>query len=121
MNYFDKANEFYNQKQYKHAIDMYKKAMELNDNESSSLYNTAVCFIKLRDFENAIQYLLNAIKLKKESSYFFNLGYCYAMLNDKRKALNYFNIAWSLNGDDHECEKAINLILNTYLNENKTS
>lgn len=115
MKYFEKANELYNKKQYENAINLYKKAITEKENEAASHYNTAVCFIKLKNFEKAIINLHSALSFKKESSYFFNLGYCYAMINEKNKALNHFNIAWSLNPNDKDCEKAISLILKSYL------
>lgn len=113
MSYFEEANALYNKRQYKKAIDAYKKALEYKENTPASLYNIAVCLIKLKDYEKAIPLLKTAIKEKEDSRYFFNLGYCYAMLKDTKKALIYFNTAWALNHDDYECEKAINLIVNT--------
>ncbi|MCR3761223.1 tetratricopeptide repeat protein [Clostridium felsineum] len=114
MIYFNKATDYYNKKDYKKALSMYKKALELKENESASLYNSAVCLIKLKEYEKAIPFIKEAIKTKIDSRYFFNLGYCYAMLRDKKKALMYFNRAWALNYDDVDCEKAITLILNGY-------
>lgn len=52
----------------------------------------------------------NALKLNQDAKYFFNLGYCYSMLENNQKALRYFNLAWALDNDDEDCEKAINLI-----------
>ncbi len=80
MSYFNKANSYYNTKDYEKAIDLYKKAAEIKENEASSLYNASVCFIKLKQYEKAIPLLKRAITLKKDSKYFFNLGYCHAML-----------------------------------------
>ncbi|WP_123054395.1 tetratricopeptide repeat protein [Clostridium sp. JN-1] len=117
MNYFQIANEYYNAKNYKKAIYMYGKAIMQKNNVSSSLYNSAVCFIKLKDYERAIPLLRSAIKLKRDSKYFFNLGYCYAVLKDNKKALLYFNTAWCLDNDDVDCEKAINSIMKTYLSK----
>ncbi len=114
MNYFSKANELYNSKDYKNAISMYKKSVEIKEHEAPALYNSAVCFIKLKDYYKAIDLIYKAIELKKESKYYFNLAYCYAMLNENGKALNYFNTAWALDNSDEECEKAINLILSKY-------
>lgn len=114
MNYFQQANDIYNTKDYKRAIDMYKKAAQMKDNEAGALYNTAVCFIHLKEYEKAIPLLHNAISMRKESKYFFNLAYCYTMSKNKPKALYYFNTAWSLNNEDADCEKAINLILKSY-------
>lgn len=114
MNYFQKANDFYNLKNYKQAIILYQKSVEIKENEPVCLYNSAVCFIKLKEYEKAIPLLKSAIKLKRQSIYFFNLGYCYAMLKDYKKALIYFNIAWSLDASDVDCERAINLIIKNF-------
>lgn len=116
MNYFDEANTLYNKKQYKKAIDIYQKAIQIEENKIASLYNTAVCFIKLGNFKKAIPLLNSAIREKQDSRYFFNLGYCYAMLKDSKKALIYFNTAWALDHNDSDCERAIDLIIENYKN-----
>jgi tetratricopeptide (TPR) repeat protein len=114
MSYFQKANDLYNTQDYKRAIVLYQKAVETKDNEAASLYNSAVCFIKLKQYEKAIPLLGSALLQKRESKYFFNLGYCYAMLKNNKKALVYFNTAWSIDNNDKDCEKAINLIIKNY-------
>jgi tetratricopeptide (TPR) repeat protein len=114
MSYFQKANDLYNTQDYKRAIVLYQKAVETKDNEAASLYNSAVCFIKLKQYEKAIPLLRSALLQKRESKYFFNLGYCYAMLKNNKKALVYFNTAWSIDNNDKDCEKAINLIIKNY-------
>lgn len=114
MYYFQEANELYQLEDYRNAITMYKKSMDKYKNKKSipvCLYNTAVCHIKLKEYETAIPFLESALKLKTQSIYFFNLGYCYAMVKDYKKALIYFNTAWSLDDTDKDCEKAINLIV----------
>lgn len=116
MNYFEKGNMFYKNENYKEALDMYKKSAKNNINKPSSLYNSSVCLIKIKNYEDAIYFLKSAIMLKPESKYFFNLAYCYSMLNISSKALLYFNTAWALNPEDKDCEKAINLITNSYKN-----
>lgn len=117
MSYFHKANEYYNAKDYQRAISMYQKAIEFKDNEAAALYNSSVCFIKLKEYKKAILLLKSAIKIKRESKYFFNLAYCYTMLSDNKKALIYFNMAWCLNNDDSDCEKAINIIIKKHLSK----
>lgn len=111
MSNFNEGNTFYNMKDYSKALIYYKKAIAMGDNEACSYYNCGVCFIKLKDFDNAIIMIKNALSLQKESKYFFNLAYCYAMKEDTNKALIYFNMAWSLDSSDLDCEKAINLIM----------
>lgn len=114
MSYFKKANELYSLKDYRTAIELYKKAAALKDNEAASTYNAAVCFIKLKEYNKAIPLLKTAIMSKPDSKYFFNLAYCYSMLKNDKKALIYFNMAWALDNEDRDCEKAINLILKKY-------
>ncbi|MCM0647546.1 tetratricopeptide repeat protein [Clostridium swellfunianum] len=114
MSYFEKANESYNTQDYKRAISLYQKAVENKDNEAASMYNAAVCFIKLKQYEKALPLLKSALLQKRDSKYFFNLGYCYAMLKDNKKALIYFNTAWALDNNDKDCEKAIDLIIKNY-------
>lgn len=110
MDFFSEGNKLYNNQDYTKAIDYYKKAVKKNENEACSYYNAGVCFIKLKDYSNAIIMLKKAINIQRDSKYYFNLGYCYAMLEDTHKALINFNVAWALNNDDNDCEKAINLI-----------
>lgn len=114
MNYFQKANELYNTRDYWKAFELYQKAIEVKENEAASYYNSAVCLIKLKEYEKAVPLLKKAIALKMDSKYFFNLGYCYAMLKDNRKALIYFNTSWTLDNSDKDCERAINLIMKGY-------
>lgn len=110
MDFFNEGNKLYNNKDYEKAIAFYKKSVMNNENEACSYYNAGVCFIKLKDFDNAILMINKAISIQKDSKYFFNLGYCYAMKENSNKALINFNIAWALNNDDLDCEKAINMI-----------
>lgn len=119
MNYFEKANDCYNNKDYKGAFDLYKKSIEIKQNEAASLYNSAVCLIKLKSYKKAIILIKKALNIRSDSRYFFNLGYCYVHLNNNAKALIYFNTAWSINNEDDDCEKAINLIIKQYKKENK--
>lgn len=111
MNNFNEGNKFYNIKEYSKALIYYKKAIATGENLACSYYNCGVCFIKLKDFDNAIDMIKNALSIQKESKYFFNLAYCHAMKEDTNKALIYFNMAWSLDSNDIDCEKAINLIM----------
>ena len=111
MNFFNEGNKYYNMKDYEKAIDFYKISIENNDNTACSYYNSGVCLIKLKEFDKAIDMIKKALNLQQESKYYFNLAYCYAMKEEVKKALIYFNMAWSLDSSDSDCEKAIKLIL----------
>lgn len=117
MTFFNQANELYNKKNYKEAITLYKKSIASNENEASCLYNTAVCYIKLKQYNPAIEFLNKALFLKKDSKYYFNLAYCYAMLKSFKEALYFFNVSWCLDEKDEDCDKAIKLILTEYKNK----
>ncbi|MGL5243592.1 MAG: tetratricopeptide repeat protein [Sarcina sp.] len=110
MNYFSKGNELYNTKNYSEALDCYERAIENSECEYHSYYNAGVCYIKLKNYDKAIKMITKALELNKDSKYFFNLAYCYSMINDEKKALIYFNLAWALDHNDTDCEKAIKLI-----------
>lgn len=117
MNYFEKGNELYNTQDYSNAIKFYMKSIDSKEHEACSYYNAGVCFIKLKSYEKAITMLENALDFKYDSKYFFNLGYCYSLLENFKKALIYFNISWSLNNSDEDCEKAINILLKKIKNK----
>lgn len=112
MNLFNQGNKFYNNKEYETALEFYQKSINANEYPACSYYNCGVCYIKLKDFDKAINMIKKALEFQKESKYFFNLGYCYAMKENIEKALINFNIAWALNNEDKDCEKAIRLITN---------
>lgn len=111
MDYFAQGNSLYEVENYKDALHMYQKSIELNENTLSSMYNSAVCHIKLKEFDSAITILKELLALKQESKYYFNLAYSYAMIGNTQKALYNFNLAWCLDESDIECEKAIELML----------
>lgn len=114
MDFFYEANEQYSSKHYDKAIDLYKKAIKNNENISSSYYNLAVCLIKQFKYNEAIIILKKSLTLSLDSKYFFNLAYCYFQLNDYKNALRLFNLSWSLNPSDTDCQKAISIILSSY-------
>ncbi|MBD7913728.1 tetratricopeptide repeat protein [Clostridium sp. Sa3CUN1] len=111
MNFFNDGNKYYNIKEYEKAIEFYKKAIDNNENTACSYYNSGVCYIKIKNFDKAIEMIKAALSIQQESKYYFNLAYCYAMKENVRKALIYFNISWSLDSTDSDCEKAINLLI----------
>ncbi|MBE6053800.1 MAG: tetratricopeptide repeat protein [Clostridium sartagoforme] len=111
MSFFNDGNKYYNLKDYEKAIDLYKMSIDSNENTACSYYNSGVCYIKLKNFDKAIEMIRKALSMQQESKYYFNLAYCYAMKEEVKKALIYFNMAWSLDSSDTDCEKAIKLIL----------
>ena len=62
MNYFTEANKYYNEKNYTKAIELYESAIDNNENIACSYYNSGVCFIKLKNFDKAIEMIKTALK-----------------------------------------------------------
>ena len=114
MNYFREANALYVNEKFTDAIELYTKSIDADINKVDSLYNCAVCHIKLKNFDTAIKLLFDVLEYGNESKYYFNLAYCYMSKKDYQSALRHFNTAWSLDDSDIECEKAIDLILKQY-------
>ncbi len=114
MEYFKKANECYNKKQYEEAICIYNKAFKQGDNIISSIHNIALCYIKLEQYNKAIPLLRVVVAKKPRGEYFFNLACAYLMVKDLKKALAYFNTAWTLSPYISECEIMIKYILKIY-------
>lgn len=112
--YLEQANKHYNEADYIKALDLYKKSLEENEivyDKSIQLYNIGVCYLKLKDYEKSIEYLKEAVKENnRDSRYFFNIGYAYSLLNNAKESYRHFNIAWALNNNDIDCEKAIKLL-----------
>lgn len=113
MNYFVEANKSYINKEYEKAFKLYFLAADCKENEAQCFYNAAVCLIKLCHYEKAIALIKKALTKRQDSKYYFNLAYCYSSINNTGKALIYFNKAWALNNEDKDCEKAINILLNS--------
>ncbi len=122
-NTFDYANKLYNDKKYKEAIIFYKRNIKhlLNENidyyykgDNTNLnqdyYNIGVCYIKLKDYDEALKNFKLALNYYKDSRYYFNIGYVYAIKENVKKAYIYFNLAWSLKHDDDDCEKALKML-----------
>ena len=117
------TNKLYDNKKYKEAIIFYKRNIEylLNENiknyyknNSTNLkkdyYNIGVFYIKLKDYDKALENFKLALNYYRDSKYYFNIGYVYVMKQNMKKAYIYFNLAWSLNHNDNDCKDALKKI-----------
>lgn len=114
IEYFKKANEYYNKQDYKKAIETYNKAIKNGYDQISSIQNIALCYIKLKQYNKSIPLLKITASKKPTGNYFFNLAYAYTMIKKFKKALVYFNTAWSLTPENKNCEVMIDYILSIY-------
>lgn len=87
---------FLNLKKYDKAINVWKKAIEINPEFVEGLNNLGNAFLKIKKFDEAIEYLNDALKLKPDffetyytlSEVFFHKAMYEASLKNLDKALN---------------------------------
>ena len=122
-NSYEYATELYINKQYKQAIIFYKRTVKSildeesnivyknnNTNLNASYYNIVFCYLKLKDYDKALENFKLALNYYRDSKYYFNIGYVYVMKQNMKKAYIYFNLAWSLNHNDNDCKDALKKI-----------
>lgn len=97
---FYRAAELFNMQDLDASLDLYKKASEMDYDESiraESLYWSGEIFYRQGNFESAIQCykdFLNSRQAKKSTFYanaYYNLGYAYFNLKDYEDAITQFN------------------------------
>ena len=108
LNYLLRANIYFNNVQYKEAIEDCNKALELGCKSEQVYEIRALSYINIDKYEEAIadcNYLLqenpksvNAYKIR---------GGAYILLNDYEKALADFNAALKLSPEDEDIKKSI--------------
>lgn len=125
LQYFEQANKHYKNGSYDEAIKNYKKSIDLNINETQSLYNIGVCYIKKANGENkkflnlAIEFLHKAIE-KESTNYMglFNLAHTYDLLHNYKKAYIYINRASLFNiQNDPDCGRLLKKVTRQLINE----
>ena len=93
-----------------HAVDAYKKVLELNPGAAGALVNLGTIFYRLRRFEEAEKYYLDAIQADPVYPLAqFNLGNLYDEQGRLPEAFDYYRRALSLN--PHYADAHFNLAL----------
>ncbi|HLO11305.1 MAG TPA: tetratricopeptide repeat protein [Pseudoneobacillus sp.] len=119
MDKFDIACESYRKGDYFKALIEFKESLLTNDDLGKCLYNIGVCYIKLKNFEKAIEYLLEATKAENNYQYFYNLGYVYARLLDFKKSYVSVKMASALKPDDVGVQELIKFLENKIIFKKK--
>lgn len=114
---FRNIKKYANEKSYKRIVKIYNDAIKNKDYEIAYMFNIALCYIKLKEFDKAIPILeIDAMK-KPTGEKLFYLAYTYLKVKNFKKALMYFNRSWSLSPENKDCEIMINYILSVYRKE----
>ena len=116
VDYFEVGNKYYENKDYKRAIDSFKKGIKLNRDKIENYYNMAVCYSKIKDYYSALHWYdiaLNKYREHNKDFYniIFNMGFAYAMIDEIDKSLECYYKCKSIKYDE-DCERAIKLLEN---------
>lgn len=93
------GDEFFENYEYNKAIDKYGIAIEKNPYDIQIHEKLGKAFLKIKNYDKAIEFYLGAIKTNPKCSHnlYFDLGYCYYSLNEYDGAVEYFKKAVELN------------------------
>ena len=128
---------YYNLKDYKNAVAMHSKALEIrqnnnnidNNDTANSFHNLASSYFRLNDYKKSVHFNLNALEMRKSLNNVDaiiasnnRLGVVYSKLGDHKKALFHFKDALEVkektsnNKDNIELEKCLDYVSKAYYN-----
>lgn len=97
----EEGKTYYNNGEYDKAIEIFKKAVELNPNDDDSWRWLGNSYNRNGQIEEAIKYYLKAAELNPDDSRnWFNLGISYLNNEQYKEAINSFLKVVELNPDD---------------------
>ena len=74
---------------YQEAIDTFKKCLNDKTYGPSAAYNTGVCYMRLENYESALEYL-NRSKDQEYDGVYYNIGVCNMLLGRTEEAIEAF-------------------------------
>ena len=87
----EEGKTYYNNEEYDKAIEIFKKAVELNPNDDDSWRLLGNSYNRNGQIEEAIKYYLKAAELNPDDSRnWFNLGISYSNNEQYKEAINSF-------------------------------
>lgn len=97
----EEGKTYYNNGEYDKAIEIFKKAVEINPNDDDSWRLLSNSYNRNGQIEEAIKYYLKAAELNPDDSRnWFNLGISYSNNEQYKEAINSFLKVVELNPDD---------------------
>jgi len=99
---FEKASRSQNSSDYKNAIMLYKRLLEMDKNFVYAYYEIGNIYRTLKDFDKAIQWYKKAIKIDPNfPDAYYNLGTTLGVKGDFEKGIKYIEHADSLGYDEN--------------------
>ena len=97
----EEGKTYYNNGEYDKAIEIFKKAVELNPNDDDNYYWLGISYNKNGQYQEAINSLLKAVELNPDDELnWYWLGRSYNDNEQYKEAINYLLKAVELNPDD---------------------
>ncbi|MCD4793285.1 MAG: tetratricopeptide repeat protein [Bacteroidales bacterium] len=95
---FNNGIKFFELKEYKKAIENFKKTIEINPNDSVTFYNIGVAYDKLKEYKKAVNNYKKAIEINpNDDNIFYNIGGVYDELKEYKKAIECYKNAIKIN------------------------
>lgn len=95
---------------HKTAIEVYNEAQKLNPDDWEILYNKGLCYMYLKQYENAILSFQNANQIQRHDSTYMNLGKVFTLQEDYKKAIEIYIEALEFSPDNAEILTTIGLL-----------
>ena len=110
MDEYNKAVEFFNNKNYSSAESILLKIIDEDKCNFDSLNFLGIIQLNLGNFEKALEYFNKVVILKDNHAFaYYNIGYCYEKINQKDLSISNYKKAIYYNGN----------IIDAYLNLGK--
>jgi tetratricopeptide (TPR) repeat protein len=90
------------------ALEMSKKTIEKEPNNSSYLDTYGWILFKLKDYKNAAKYIEMAVKINKNATLLDHLGDVYEAMDEIVKALKVWNEALQMNPENESIKNKVN-------------
>lgn len=108
-NIHDLGNKLYNQKKYEDALEKYITILNSDYINNNIIYsNCSACYLKLKNYPNALEYALKSIELNiNYATAWGRVGYAYKKLKLHANAFKAFQIAYKLNKNNRIYENEL--------------
>jgi tetratricopeptide (TPR) repeat protein len=101
--YKELASLYLNKGRHQKAIDLYKKALNVNPGSSQAWYKLGRTYIELKDYQKAIDCYRQVLEIDPGSIIVLNdLGWAYEVIGDYQKSIEYFKRYLKFNPNDPE-------------------
>ncbi len=109
VKYINEGDDLFKNEKYNEAIEKYKAAEDLINDETFELYFADIvisigdCYFKLKDCDNALEYFYKSLKdsdVENSSFVMLRIGQCVGALGDLEKAKFYFVKAYQIDGEN---------------------